>query len=89
MLGRLYQGRYSVGAGLPNQVQRMMNDEERIGQAAELPAIEEVLCDPAVSFWLEEVLRAALSRDPVDAANDAEVLAKLLDRKCREMLSGS
>lgn len=51
-----------------------------------LPSIEEMLADPFASFWLRNALLAALSRDPVDAANDAEVLARLLDRRCREIL---
>jgi hypothetical protein len=42
--------------------------------------IEQVLADPAASFWLKGALSSALDRDPVDAANDAEVLAQLLDR---------
>lgn len=53
----------------------------------DLPSIEEVLRDPAASLWLRNALRAALVRDPVDAANDAEVLARLLDRRCRSILS--
>ncbi len=53
----------------------------------DLPSIEEVLHDPAASLWLRTALRAALVRDPVDAANDAEVLARLLDRRCRSILS--
>lgn len=53
----------------------------------DLPGIEEVLQDPAASLWLRNALRAALVRDPVDAANDAEVLARLLDRRCRSILS--
>lgn len=52
----------------------------------ELPTIEEVLLDPSASFWLKAALRSALARDPVDAANDAEVLVLLLDRRCRSML---
>lgn len=55
-------------------------------QERELPTIEEVLRDPSASFWLKAALRSALARDPVDAANDAEVLALLLDRRCRSML---
>ena len=54
----------------------------------ELPTIEEVLRDPAASFWLKNALRSALARDPVDAANDAEILARLLDRRCRSILNG-
>ena len=53
----------------------------------DLPSIEEVLRDPAASLWLRNALRAALVRDPVDAANDAEVLARLLDRRYRSILS--
>ncbi len=49
---------------------------------------EGVLRDPAASFWLKDALRSALLRDPVDAANDAEVLAKLLDSRCQKILSG-
>ena len=48
--------------------------------------IEQVLADPAASFWLKDALRSALARDPVDAANGAEVLAQLLDRRCQEIL---
>lgn len=48
--------------------------------------IEQVLADPVASFWLKQCLRSALDRDPVDAGNDAEVLAQLLDRRCQEML---
>jgi len=55
-------------------------------QEHELPTIEEVLRDPSASAWLKAALRSALERDPVDAANDAEVLARLLDRRCRSML---
>lgn len=54
-----------------------------------LPSVDEVLADPTASFWLRNALLAALSRDPVDAANDAEVLARLLDRRCRETLEAS
>jgi hypothetical protein len=54
-----------------------------------MPQIERVLRDPAASFWLKEALRTALARDPVDAANDAEVLARLLDGRWRNILSES
>lgn len=58
-------------------------------QPDDLPTIERVLADPAASDWLKTALRSALSRDPVDAANDAEVLAKLLDHRCRQILKPS
>jgi len=50
---------------------------------------EDVLHDPAASFWLKEVLQSALGRDPVDAANDAEILARLLVERCRSILGRS
>lgn len=50
-------------------------------------APEDILRDPAASFWLKDALRSALSRDPVDAVNDAEVLARLLEERCRSILS--
>ena len=56
-------------------------------QYGKLPEIDQVLADPAASFWLKGPLSSALDRDPVDAANDAEVLAQLLDRRCQEILS--
>ena len=54
---------------------------------AEKCEIEFVLSDPAASFWLKEALRSALDRDPVGVANDAEVLFRLLDERCRNILS--
>lgn len=56
--------------------------------SGELPEIAIVLHDPGASSWLKMCLSSALSRDPVDAANDADVLAQLLDRRCRDILSG-
>jgi hypothetical protein len=58
-------------------------------EATDLPEIDAILADPAASFWLKAALRSALSRDPVDAAHDSEILARLLDRKCREILDSS
>jgi hypothetical protein len=40
--------------------------------------IDEVLQDPATSYWLKSALISALRRDPVDAVNDAEWLYDLL-----------
>lgn len=48
--------------------------------------IAQVLADPAASFWLKNALRSALARDPVDAANDAEALFRLLDERCQQIL---
>jgi hypothetical protein len=57
--------------------------------ASDLPGIDEVLADPAASFWLKTTLRSALCRDPVDAARDSEILARLLEERCDKILSGS
>ena len=46
-----------------------------------VPEIAAVLSEPSTSYWLRDALRAAMVRDPVDAANDAEVLARLLDER--------
>ena len=51
-----------------------------------LPPIEDVLRDPAASFWLKNALKTALERDPVDAANDAEILLHLLNARLRTLL---
>jgi hypothetical protein len=53
----------------------------------EPPTTDQLLADPACSYWLKYALSSALTRDPVDAANDAEVLARLLDARCRKLLS--
>jgi hypothetical protein len=39
---------------------------------------KEMLADPATSRWLKHGLEAALIRDPVDALNDALLLAEVL-----------
>lgn len=49
--------------------------------------IQEVINDPSTSAWLREALKQSLERDAVDAANDAELLADLLDQRCTEVLS--
>jgi hypothetical protein len=55
----------------------------------DLPGIDEVLADAAASYWLKTALRSALCRDPVDAANDSEILARLLKEQCDRILSES
>jgi hypothetical protein len=42
---------------------------------------EQLLADPSASTWLKTALAAALERDPVDAANDAEVLSAVLGHR--------
>jgi hypothetical protein len=53
----------------------------------DLPSINEVLGDPAASYWLKTALRSALCRDPVDAARDSEIMARLLEERCDKILS--
>ena len=54
-----------------------------------VPKIEEILADPAASLWLKAALRSALARDPVDAANDTDMLARVLNDRCRQLLKQS
>ena len=49
--------------------------------------IERVLLNPATSHWLINALSQALQRDPVDAANDAELLNSLLAKRCEFLLA--
>jgi len=63
-----------------------MSDDAKDG---DLPTIDQILGDPAASFWIKAALRSALSRDPVDAANDADLLAQVLELQCRSILKSS
>ena len=47
--------------------------------SADRPTLEDLLDDPAVSYPLKAVLLVWLGRDPVDAANDAALLAAVMD----------
>ena len=47
--------------------------------------IREPVKDPAPSHWLRDAMLSALERDPVDAANDACLLALVLDRRVGEI----
>lgn len=50
--------------------------------------IQAVITAPETSHWLSDALIAASLRDPVDAANDAEVLSDLMSRRCAQLLGG-
>lgn len=50
------------------------------------PTAQDILADHAASAWLRSALRSALERDPVDALNDALVLAVALDTHLRAEL---
>ena len=47
---------------------------------------EGLLDDPSASDWLKGALRSALERDPVDALNDALLLASTLEERLRTVL---
>jgi hypothetical protein len=49
--------------------------------------IHQVISNPATSCWLRESLEAAIKRDPVDAANEVEVMADLLGRRAQQALN--
>ena len=62
-----------------------------MNQPAELvdpsaPTVADLLDDPTASKWLKAALREAVRRDPVDALNDALVLAAVLDSHLRRVL---
>lgn len=46
-------------------------------------SLRTVLADDATSEWLRGALQGALQRDPVDALNDALLLAGLLEERLR------
>lgn len=47
--------------------------------------IRKICDDPSLSYWLKNALRTALERDPVDAANDAGLLALVLDKRAADI----
>lgn len=55
-------------------------------QTDEVLKAQVVLADPSTSYWLKSAIEAALARDPVDALNDALVLAEVLDGHLRSQL---
>ncbi len=47
--------------------------------------IKKILCEPGPSSWFKLALSTALNRDPVDAANDAELLAIVLAKRAESI----
>ncbi len=45
-----------------------------------------LLKDPSLSNWLRDALLAALTRDPIDAANDAGLLSLVLEKRADALL---
>ncbi len=48
---------------------------------------QDILTDPAVSFWLKNALHSSLERDPVDALHDAATLTKVLSARLDRLLA--
>lgn len=63
-----------------------LDDSDAIDDPTLLRSIEEVLADPATSYWLKAAIQSLANRDPVDALNDALVLAALLEERLRIVL---
>lgn len=41
-----------------------------------IPTTSELLADPGATHWLKNAIRELERRDPIDAMNDAELLAR-------------
>jgi hypothetical protein len=50
--------------------------------------IRQILNGPGTSTWMKVALTTALNRDPVDAVNDAELLAMVLGHRA-DQISGA
>jgi hypothetical protein len=46
-------------------------------------SVQRILTDPTSSDWIKSALHAALQRDPVNALNDALLLAGILEERLR------
>jgi hypothetical protein len=51
-----------------------------------LPNSQEIHTDPRASEWLKWALKSASERDPIDALNDALLLAATLEDRLRSEL---
>jgi hypothetical protein len=57
-----------------------------VSATSPLPNPHEILTDPQASEWLKWALTSAAERDPIDALNDALVLAATLEERLRREL---
>jgi hypothetical protein len=48
--------------------------------------IDALMADPSVSDWLKGALTALLARDAVDAAKDADLLARIMGERVDALL---
>lgn len=68
-------------------IQNTPFDDMAKAHATTHPTIQDVLNDPSASYWLKDALQSSLSRDPIDAANDTELLARLLSQRSQDVLA--
>jgi hypothetical protein len=54
-----------------------------------IPTPEELLADPCTPFWAQDVIRVALKKDCIDAANVLDVLAKSFNKRASQILGGA
>lgn len=59
-----------------------LNDVQPVSMT---PTEEDLLTNPATSYWLKEQLLVTRRRDPLDAAMDAIILADVMKSRVREM----
>jgi hypothetical protein len=57
-----------------------------VSATAPLPNSHSILADPQTSEWLKSALMSAATRDPIDALNDALILAATLEERLRREL---
>jgi transposase len=48
--------------------------------------VDRIILDPATSYWLQDALVVLRQRDPVDAVNDAEMLADIMRERFDAMV---
>lgn len=46
-----------------------------------------VMTDPSVRTWVKDAITELDRRDPVDAADDAQLVADLMNQRCTELLN--
>jgi hypothetical protein len=77
--------RWALAADQSNtMIEPMLLNEQRSRQLER--TAEELLADPATPNWVVRALRSALDRDPVKAAGEAEVMARVLARRADQVL---
>lgn len=48
--------------------------------------VDRIILDPTTSYWLQDALVVLRQRDPVDAVNDAEMLADIMRERFDAMV---